>query len=61
MPWVDSTNHVAHSENFIRSTLQQFANNEGFAAAICDKDRIVGIVGLNRIDRDNSIAVCRLG
>jgi ribosomal-protein-serine acetyltransferase len=55
MPWVDSTNNVAHSENFIRSTLQQFANNEGFAAAICEDDRIIGIVGLNRIDRDNRI------
>jgi ribosomal-protein-serine acetyltransferase len=55
MPWVDSTNNVAHSENFIRSTLQQFANNEGFAAAICDNDRIIGVVGFNRIDRDNRI------
>jgi ribosomal-protein-serine acetyltransferase len=55
MPWVDSTNNVAHSEDYIRSTLQQFANNEGFAAAICDKDRIIGIVGLNRIDQDNRI------
>jgi ribosomal-protein-serine acetyltransferase len=55
MPWVDSTNNVSHSENFIRSTLQQFANNEGFAAAICDNNRIIGVVGLNRIDRDNRI------
>jgi ribosomal-protein-serine acetyltransferase len=63
LPWLDSTNNVADSENFIRSrsvsgresTLQQFANNEGFAAAICDNDRIVGIVGLNQIDSDNQI------
>jgi ribosomal-protein-serine acetyltransferase len=55
MPWLDSTNNAADSENFIRSTLQQFANNDGFAAAIYDKDRIVGIVGLNWIDKDNRI------
>ena len=53
MPWLDSTNNAADIENFIRSTLNQFANNEGFAAAICEKDRIIGIVGLNRIDADN--------
>jgi ribosomal-protein-serine acetyltransferase len=55
MPWLDSTNNVADIENFIKSTLQQFANNEGFAAAICENERIIGIIGLNRIDRDNRI------
>ncbi len=52
-------NFLAHvpiySYLIIRSTLQQFANNEGFTAAIYDNDRIMGIVGLNRIDRDNRI------
>jgi ribosomal-protein-serine acetyltransferase len=55
LPWLDSTNNVADSENFIRFTLQQFANDEGFAAAICDNNCIVGIVGFNRIDRQNQI------
>jgi ribosomal-protein-serine acetyltransferase len=55
MPWLDSTNNVTDIENFIKSTLQQFANNEGFAAAICENERIIGIIGLNRIDRDNRI------
>ncbi len=55
MPWLDSTNNVADIESFIKSTLQQFANNEGFAAAICENERIIGIIGLNRIDRDNRI------
>jgi ribosomal-protein-serine acetyltransferase len=55
LPWLDSTNNVADSENFIQSTLQQFAHNDGFAAAICDGNCIIGIVGFNRIDTDNRI------
>ena len=55
LPWLDSINEVANTRNFIESTLEQFADDRGFVAAICYDRCIVGTIGFNRIDRQNRI------
>jgi ribosomal-protein-serine acetyltransferase len=55
LPWLDGTISAANTEDFIRSTLQQFADNRGFVAAICHEQSIVGVIGYNQIDWQNRI------
>jgi ribosomal-protein-serine acetyltransferase len=55
LPWLDSTTSVVNTQDFIRSTLQQFADNRGFVAAICYDKSIVGVIGYNQIDWQNRI------
>jgi ribosomal-protein-serine acetyltransferase len=55
LPWLDSTTSSANTEAFIQATLQQFADNRGFVAAICYDKTIVGVVGYNQIDWQNRI------
>jgi ribosomal-protein-serine acetyltransferase len=55
LPWLDDTTSSANTRDFIQSTLQQFADNRGFVAAICYKTLIVGVVGYNQIDWHNRI------
>ena len=50
LPWLDSTNSASDTKNFIQSTLEQFAKNQGFVAAICEKKSIIGVIGFNQID-----------
>jgi ribosomal-protein-serine acetyltransferase len=50
LPWVDSAQTVADSKSYIDSTLQQFAENLGFVAAICYDGAIVGTIGFNEIN-----------
>ena len=55
LPWLDSTNSASDTKNFIQSTLEQFAKNQGFVAAICEKKSIIGVIGFNQIDWQNKI------
>ena len=55
LPWLDTIDRVDDTRDFIARTLKQFAENEGLAAAICDRSKIVGLVGFNRIDRQDRI------
>ena len=55
LPWLDSTNSVSDTKNFIQSTLEQFVKNRGFVAAICEKKSIIGVIGFNQIDWHNRI------
>jgi ribosomal-protein-serine acetyltransferase len=50
LPWVDATRSEEDSLSFIRSVLEQFVTNHGFAAGIWKGDRLAGTVGLHRID-----------
>jgi ribosomal-protein-serine acetyltransferase len=50
LPWVDATRSEEDSLSFIRSVLEQFVTNHGFAAGIWNEDRLAGTVGLHRID-----------
>lgn len=50
LPWVKYTLHVDDSATFIKQSLQQFANNDGFHAGIWYKGDLAGIVGLHAVD-----------
>jgi ribosomal-protein-serine acetyltransferase len=47
---VDDTTSVGYTLNFIRTSLQQFANNQGFAAGIWCGDEYAGTIGAHKID-----------
>lgn len=53
LPWVDSTKSSNDTKVFIQSSLDIFARNDGFQAAIFYKGKIVGCIGLHRIDWNN--------
>ena len=50
LPWVDASRTVEDSKNFIRSTVKQFAENNGFQAGIWHEGRLAGVVGHHAID-----------
>jgi ribosomal-protein-serine acetyltransferase len=50
LPWVDMTTEAEHSLNFIRTSLEQFASNDGFSAGIWAGDEFIGGIGTHRID-----------
>lgn len=49
LPWLDSVKSSADSAGFIQATLRQFADNQGFNAAILHDGAIVGVIGHHRI------------
>ena len=51
--WVDGNQSIDDSRNFIRGTLQQFANSNGFQAGIWFKGTLAGVIGYNYIDWHN--------
>jgi ribosomal-protein-serine acetyltransferase len=63
LPWLDTIEGVNDTQNFIEHTRQQAIEREGFVAAIwelgeaaqIEKDRIVGVIGLNKIEWQNRI------
>ena len=55
LPWLDGTISSVDTRDFIQFTLQKFADNQGFVAAICYERSIVGVVGYNQIDWHNRI------
>jgi ribosomal-protein-serine acetyltransferase len=50
LPWVDNSRTVEDSRAFIRSSLQQFAQNEGFQMGIWNRDTFAGGIGYHPID-----------
>lgn len=55
MAWVDSTKSVGDIRAFISTTLDQVANNSGFQTVIRSGEKIVGVVGMHRIDWRNKL------
>ena len=53
LPWVDSTKERKDSEAFIKATMAQFGENNGFQAGIWYKGELAGVVGLHSIDWQN--------
>jgi ribosomal-protein-serine acetyltransferase len=49
LPWLDANTEVGHTRQFIKSTVDQHARNEGFVCAILLSGRIVGVVGYHPI------------
>jgi ribosomal-protein-serine acetyltransferase len=50
LPWVDMSTSVEHTRNFIKTSLQQFAGNDGFSAGIWLGDELIGGIGTHKID-----------
>jgi ribosomal-protein-serine acetyltransferase len=53
LPWVDSTTAVEHTRDFIKTSLEQFAADEGLAAGIWCGDEFAGTVGTHKINWPN--------
>lgn len=49
LPWLDVNTEIEHTRQFIRSTDEQHARNEGFVCAVLLADRIVGLAGYHPI------------
>jgi ribosomal-protein-serine acetyltransferase len=56
LPWVDKTHSADDVEAFIKMSLEQFADNQGFAAGIWQEREFVGTLGFHRIDWPNKKA-----
>ncbi len=50
LSWVDPTTSVDQPREYIKTSLQAFANNEGLAAGIWCGDEFAGAVGAHKID-----------
>jgi ribosomal-protein-serine acetyltransferase len=50
LPWVDLTTDVEFTLNFIRTSLEQFASNDGFSAGIWSGDEFIGGIGTHKMD-----------
>src|SRR4051812_7957724 len=49
LPWVDKTKSVDDTKEFMRKSLQQLANNDGFQGGIWEHGRYVGGLGVHWI------------
>ncbi len=50
LPWLDTNASPDDARSFIKSALDQFANNAGLVAGIWYRNRIAGVIGYNSID-----------
>ena len=50
LPWLDTSRNADDTLYFIRTTLEQYANNDGFAAGIWFQDSVVGTIGFHKVD-----------
>jgi ribosomal-protein-serine acetyltransferase len=53
LPWLDDTTTVAHTQAFIRSSLEQFAEDNGFQLGIVYRRELAGVIGLHYVNRQN--------
>jgi ribosomal-protein-serine acetyltransferase len=53
LPWPDANTSAADSRAFIKTSLEQFANNNGFQCGIFHHGQLVGLIGYNGIDWTN--------
>lgn len=53
LPWVDKQVSSEESKLFIRRSLQQIAENNGFQCAIWHKKRLAGVIGYHAINWPN--------
>jgi ribosomal-protein-serine acetyltransferase len=56
LPWLDNNTSANDTRIFIKTALDQFANNSGLVAGIWRQDRIVGVISYNAVDWQNRIA-----
>lgn len=53
LPWLDGIRRVEDTRGFIRATLVQVRDNNGFQAALMWRGQIAGVIGHHRIDWRN--------
>ena len=53
LPFIDSNKSLADTEAFIKSTMKQFSENNGFQAGIWSDDKIAGVIGFHQINWNN--------
>jgi ribosomal-protein-serine acetyltransferase len=53
LPFIDHTKSSADTEVFIRATMKQYADNNGFQAGIWYEGEIAGVIGFHKIDWNN--------
>lgn len=56
LPWLDTVTTVADTENYIRTTLSNFACTQAFMAGIWTDEKLIGVVGHNTINWDHRIS-----
>ena len=56
LPWLEMNTSPNETRSFIKSALDQFANNSGLVAGIWHGDRIVGVISYYNIDWLNRMA-----
>ena len=55
LPWLDDNRSVDDTRAFIKKSLEQLANNNGFPAGIWYQGRLAGVIGYAEIDWPNRI------
>jgi ribosomal-protein-serine acetyltransferase len=50
LPWVNDSNKVEDTKEFIQFELSRFAKNNGFSSGIIYKSELVGCIGIHDID-----------
>jgi len=53
LPWLDTVRMVEDTRGFIRATLAQARENNGFQAVIVSDSRVAGVVGHHQVDWRN--------
>ena len=53
LPWVDQTHSVSDIVKFIRTSLNQYANNDGFQCGVWFRGELAGAVGYHLFDWKN--------
>ena len=56
LPWLDQTKTVQDTENFIRQSLRDFAEQKSVNTVVFYREEVAGIAGFTEIDWDNRIA-----
>lgn len=54
LPWVDGTKHQSDTEDFIRFSLHQYADEKSMVCVIEYQQQVAGVVGYNTISKDLS-------
>jgi ribosomal-protein-serine acetyltransferase len=50
LPWLDNNTSLEDTKGFIRSSLKQFAKNNGFQLGIWFQGKLVGVIGYHSIE-----------
>ncbi|HYM35036.1 MAG TPA: GNAT family protein [Steroidobacteraceae bacterium] len=56
LPWLDSVRVAADTERFIAKSILAYQETKAFVAGICWREKLVGVIGHNRVDWENRIA-----